>query len=118
MPAPLFIPPHINCQNCGDCCGMIPAFPEEVDHIKLYLKQHPEIIEKARLQSHRSFNCPFRDNNEKKCMVYSVRPIVCRLMGVCNGMECKHGNSANIDGSIFLHGYPKDQVIILNWVDW
>jgi hypothetical protein len=35
-------------------------------------------------------------------MIYSVRPVICMLMGVVSGMTCPNGNSANIDGHKFI----------------
>ena len=55
----------------------------------------------------------------KKCLIYPVRPTVCRLMGVAKGMDCPNGNTCEIDGYKFL---PKDANIsnteISNVVRW
>lgn len=111
------IPAHKNCKNCGDCCGVIPAAANEIKHIQEYLDKHPMIREIAQRQSH-SIKCPFRDETNRKCLIYPVRPIVCRLMGVCSGMSCTYGNSNNIDGTALIKGDSMADVIILNSMDW
>ena len=50
------------------------------------------------------YTCPFRDEKNKKCMIYDVRPIICKLFGVTKGMKCKNGNSCNIDGHKHILG--------------
>lgn len=103
------IPQHTKCTNCGSCCGIIPATQEEVTKIKEYIKEHNIKPRKP------SITCPFRNAEIKRCDIYPVRPIICKLMGVTNGMECPHGNSHEIDGSKFIvTGEP----MILNFIDW
>ena len=82
-----------NCKNgccscCGECCtDFLPVTKEEVIRIKEYLFQHPEIKE----QDHISGNnlkvlCAFRDEENKKCLIYDVRPEICRKF-CCNQNE-------------------------------
>lgn len=109
------IPKHKNCVNCGACCGIVPASPQEVETIKNYIKANN--IEPVRKSG--KIMCPFRDGKAKKCLIYPVRPIVCQLFGVTSGMDCPNGNSANIDGRKFL---KKDDVLsksmIINFIEW
>lgn len=112
----LNIPEHKNCINCGCCCGVIPVSPKEFQTIKEYLKTHEDALSLARKATN-IINCPFRDDEKKLCAIYPVRPIVCRLFGVTDGMECPNGNSANIDGRKFRLA-SVDEAIILNVVDW
>ena len=109
----LNIPAHTNCTNCGKCCGVIPATIPEINAIRDYIAVngiHP-------IERKDKTICPFRDEKNKKCLVYPVRPIVCRLYGVAKGcMQCPNGNSAEIDGKKFLlEGFP---VKILNFMKW
>lgn len=115
---PYNIPAHTGCQNCGDCCSMIPATSHELQRIYSHLKTHPNIRTRAQQNAHKLFVCPFRDNATQRCLIYSVRPIICVLMGVCAGMECTHGNSAYIDGRPFLQDHDLEHVVILNLLDW
>lgn len=106
------IPNHKNCTNCGKCCGFVPASVSEVNAIRDYIAVNGiEPIARADKSI-----CPFRDEENKKCLIYPVRPIVCRLFGVAKGvMQCTNGNSAEIDGMKFL---PKEDIKILNFERW
>lgn len=109
------IPEHKNCTNCGECCSIVPASIPEVNTIRNYIAVHG--INPIKHED--KATCPFRDNEAKKCLIYPVRPTVCRLMGVAKGMNCPNGNTCEIDGLNFL---PKDANIsnteILNVVRW
>ncbi len=110
----LNIPKHENCVNCGACCGIIPATQEEVKEIQKYMGVHH--IKPNRINS---ITCPFRNEVEKRCDIYPVRPLVCRLFGVVkmNGLSgCPQGNSAQIDGSKFLG--ERKEMELLNFIDW
>lgn len=107
----LNIPEHKNCANCGECCGLIPATSEEIVAIRKYLDKHSDINPRKG-----GIDCPFRNNEAKRCDIYPVRPVVCRLMGVCKGMECPHGNTCEIDGNLFLK--HRDVGMLLNFIKW
>lgn len=108
------IPLHTKCTNCGECCGIIPATKEEISDIqKFILKNGIKPMKKP------TIICPFRDTKEKKCLIYPVRPLICRLFGVTEGtMKCKNGNSANIDGTKFVDTARKASIQLLNNVGW
>lgn len=112
------IPAHKGCQNCGDCCGMIPVSHDELQRIRDYIENYPDIRAKAQQQAHVRDSCPFRDDEARHCLIYPVRPMLCRLMGVTEGMQCKWGNSADIDGHPFIQGYELSEIILLNNLDW
>lgn len=113
---PYSIPAHVNCINCGLCCGLIPATVGEVRTIRDFLDLHPEARELATRQSKNMLHCPFRDDTKQSCSVYPVRPLVCRLMGVCKGMQCANGNTIEMD---FQHVVPvQEQLAFLNTRDW
>lgn len=111
----LNIPDH-NCQNCGECCGPVPASKKEIEHIRQYLKENPHALSK--MGKGENLTCVFRNEEEKKCLIYPVRPLVCRLMGVAKGLICTHGNSANIDGRKFLDETFAEEPQLLNAVRW
>jgi Fe-S-cluster containining protein len=80
-----------NCIDCDECCSILaPLSEDELDVIKKFLatKKGKEIYEKAKKnrtipavladQSTVNLICPFVDEN-KKCMIYDIRPEVCRL---------------------------------------
>lgn len=113
------LPAHKNCNNCGDCCGMIPASPQEVTQIMRYLECHAEARAVARKVGNDPLHCPFRDDLKKRCAIYPVRPVICRMFGVCKGMECKNGNTAQLDGTKFLGPeHDLDSIAILNMLDF
>lgn len=112
------IPAHKNCKNCGACCGIIPASPSEVKTIKDFLANHPDEKAHAVKNSMKPHRCPFRDKKQKKCLIYPVRPVLCWLMGVVDGMKCANGNSMNIDGDPFMQNIRLSEAKILNLLDW
>lgn len=113
---PLNIPIHKNCTNCGECCGAILVTKKEIDEIQRYLEKYPEVRQEASQREGKFLHCPFRDDEKYRCSIYSVRPLVCRLMGVCKGMTCKNGNSANINYDAVI---PKrEPLIMLNFQKW
>lgn len=107
----LNIPAHTKCTNCGRCCGLVPASQKEIAEIRQYIKKHGIIPEKQ------GITCPFRNEKEKKCDIYPVRPIICRLMGVTKQTRCPNGNSAEIDG-FKLMGEVYNDADVLNFIDW
>lgn len=118
MYALLNIPAHKTCTNCGECCGAIPANDAEIQAIRNYLDKHPDIRALAVRQSGRVLDCPFRDKEKRRCSIYPVRPMICRLCGVSQGMQCKYGNSMEIDGYRFLTAHSLDEVTLLNYENW
>ena len=77
-----------NCSNCGQCCTeFLPLTTDEVRLIKTYVKEK-HIKPKFQIFSSTGFNtkCPFRDEENKKCLIYTVRPKICRLFK-CNQTE-------------------------------
>lgn len=109
------IPRHNNCTNCGECCGLVPATIVEINTIRNYIAIHGI----SPIKHKDKVTCPFRDNEAKKCLIYPVRPTICRLMGVVKGMNCSNGNTCEIDGDKFLpKGKEVKDVELLNFVRW
>lgn len=71
-----------NCKNCGECCGPAPITNEELRSIKRFLKMKdmklPEVKDEL--------TCRFRKDNS--CLIYPVRPIVCKLFGEYENLYC------------------------------
>lgn len=70
------------CSQCGACCSnLLPVSSKEVKEIHRYVKKH-HIPEQKRLTPLADvaldLTCPFRSETEKKCLIYSVRPQICR----------------------------------------
>lgn len=70
------------CSNCGSCCSnILPISTEEILRIKLYIKKHQikeQVCNYPTAEPVFNFVCPFRDNAGKKCLIYQVRPAICR----------------------------------------
>lgn len=92
-----FIPPHLKCTNCGECCGPVPISEKEYERIFDYCIEN-NIKPLLKLD----YSCEFRDEKQKKCLIYPVRPDICKLFGVSKGMNCPNGNSYEIDGVKFI----------------
>ena len=70
------------CSQCGACCSsLLPITSKELSDLKKYVRSHhikpikhfaPTIVPMPDL------TCPFRSDEEKKCLVYEVRPEICR----------------------------------------
>lgn len=116
MYALLNIPEHKNCNNCGGCCEIVMASEKEIENIRKFIKKNPNVLDET--GSPTSLTCIFRDEEEKKCLIYPVRPISCRLMGVVEGMECSQGNSNDLNGRKFMSEVFLKSPRILNMMRW
>lgn len=75
------------CSGCGECCtDFIPLTVNEVINIRKYIKKHNIKAAKAEDEKHIYAKCPFRDDVNKKCNIYEVRPSICRKF-ICNQDE-------------------------------
>lgn len=70
------------CSGCGSCCSnYIPISSKEIKAIKRYVKKHcikEQIHRYPTAEPVMDFTCPFRSDSEKKCLIYEVRPAICR----------------------------------------
>lgn len=76
------------CSNCGECCTtFLPLASHEISRIKRYLKEHSEIKNQRHIEGNdMHILCAFRDRENKKCLIYEVRPDICRKYK-CNQVE-------------------------------
>lgn len=81
--------PEGKCQGCADCCmESVETHWIEFLHIYHYVQQRPEILHKLRpnilrfylLEGVIKLHCPFQIEG-RKCAIYPVRPLPCRLFG-------------------------------------
>ena len=92
-----------NCSRCGGCCtDFIFISDSEITKIKQFLKKHPvkEQHGAKDFNGRIPFLCPFYDSINKKCLVYSVRPSVCRMF------QCNK-SSATLDSIKATYTAPK-----------
>lgn len=70
------------CSSCGQCCSnFLPVSSKEVKEIKRYVKKHKITEQKHNFpvtNEIADFTCPFRSEKERKCLIYEVRPLICR----------------------------------------
>lgn len=74
------------CSNCGECCSnFLPLSDVEIKTIKEYVKKHNIKPCNHTLAVSKEIDgiCPFRDSINKRCLIYKVRPEICRSF-ICN----------------------------------
>ena len=72
------------CSNCGECCSnALPLSAGEIRIIKNYIKKHNIKEQRHNYMVGADMTCPFRDESNRKCLIYSVRPQICREF-MCN----------------------------------
>lgn len=72
------------CSNCGKCCScLLPLSQSEITRIKEYIKKNNIKEQRHNVASGVDLTCPFRDEANKKCLIYPIRPQICRTF-VCN----------------------------------
>lgn len=72
------------CSNCGKCCSdILPLSRMEIDRIKRYIKTHGIREQRHNGRTGADLTCPFRDEKARKCLIYKVRPDICRVF-MCN----------------------------------
>lgn len=70
------------CSNCGQCCSnFLPISGKEIKEIRRYIlkkriSEQKHIVPTATPVD--DWTCPFRDNSGRKCVIYAVRPAICR----------------------------------------
>lgn len=97
--------PEFDCARCGKCCGVLGATSMEMHLIDTYVeKQNIEVPEYLQtgisnrmiVRTTEKLLCPYLKDHE--CMVYPVRPTICRLFGtVTERMICAAGRAATRD---------------------
>ncbi|MDG6228495.1 MAG: YkgJ family cysteine cluster protein [Candidatus Thermoplasmatota archaeon] len=86
--------PTMNCSHCHSCCGPIFWFEPEEILIRSYLKEHHlDYIQLTHEEFEKNgMHCPYLSKNG--CLIYPVRPIVCRLQGVTQELLCSHNTKS------------------------
>ncbi len=80
------------CRNCGQCCGLMYFPPTDKKRINHYLKTEVSEAEYERVMSQMRgpLTCKYRDKEKKKCLIYPVRPEICKMQGHYEGLSCPH----------------------------
>lgn len=67
------------CSNCGKCCSnALPLSAGEIKIIKNYIKKHNIKEQRHNYMVGADMTCPFRDEVNKMCLIYRVRPQICK----------------------------------------
>ncbi len=70
------------CSGCGECCSnLLPMTRREIDAIRKYIKSHEIKPQKHFIPTRNPVAdtvCPFRDNTNRRCLIYEVRPDICK----------------------------------------
>ena len=87
-------------KGCSSCCAKVLSFfPVELLYIVDYIKNNDVDIQlisdniKA-IEENKLHSCPFLDNDE--CIIYDVRPIICRTFGLPAMVEVDDDNKAEL----------------------
>jgi Fe-S-cluster containining protein len=90
------VPPMTCKGKCTKACGMIPLERIELEEIKRRLGRrfqekwirNGEAFGVEFMLRTDDFECPMLVNG--RCSVYDIRPMICRLYGIAEGMPCGH----------------------------
>lgn len=106
------------CLDCGECCKELSLSKDEYNLIlksvpktaQEYLKRRtkPDPNEPKLMQI--KGNCPFFSKEQKKCLIYKIRPYVCRAF------NC--GRNSLKDPVIFVDGHCINHTIRLKKDPW
>lgn len=108
--------PESTCpNNCGKCCGILYPSIAELRNIYDWCQKHH--IEYKEFPMTVGLNCPYLAQN-KKCVIYPVRPFLCRILGVSIDLPCpikkltsmeilNHAQSSYLYKQIYLKGKEK-----------
>ena len=79
------IPDLPGCLKCGACCGPHGWAYCEWLVITTWIREHGLKEKFAKSLFNR---CPYYRPEDGSCEIYPVRPVICRLYGVAEGLEC------------------------------
>lgn len=82
--------PDFECKHCHKCCGPIIWFKPEEILIRDFIKSNDVeyIVWSTQQFKNNGMRCPYIKND--RCIIYPVRPIVCRLQGNLSDMPCEY----------------------------
>ena len=88
------------CSNCGECCSdLLTLTAKEIAVIRKYIAKH-NIKEQKNLpivlRNSLDMTCPFRDEANRKCLIYEVRPLICQAYMCCHTKDDILANSPKL----------------------
>ncbi len=86
--------PSVPCKGlCHDQCTLIPVAKAEreaiADHTGRRVKTIPDMQQAVMRPADDGLTCRYL--KKSRCTIYEVRPMICRLYGAAEGLECPHG---------------------------
>ena len=93
--------PSFHCQHCQQCSNPIIWFKAEEINIKEFLKLHhlSYLTYSDEEFGQNQLKCPYLSKN--RCMIYPVRPLVCRLQGLIPELFCPNNNSTLLSAETY-----------------
>jgi len=86
--------PTADCNGCdgcaGRCMGGLAVTRTEFEAIRDYLGG-PIFVPGLRYPGRMSAPCEFKDPDGPRCLIYPVRPLICRLFGIVEWLPCPLG---------------------------
>lgn len=84
--------PSFDCKHCNECCGPVIWFEPEEQLIKKFMINNniKRVVWNKEEFERNNMKCPYLKDN--RCIIYPVRPLVCRLQGVVSDLKCKQKN--------------------------
>ena len=87
------------CSQCGQCCSnLLPLSDKEIARIKAYIKKHGIKEQRHNALLTVDMTCPFRDERNKKCLIYDIRPEICRVF------QCNQERVVIVANKMRMHG--------------
>ncbi len=91
-----------SCDGCRDCAsrcaGDVPMLSTEYQAIRQYLADEGQQIPPPprRLSTQMMAGCRFLDRDSRWCVIYPVRPLICRLFGLVEWLPCPTGKQTMV----------------------
>ena len=114
------------CSGCGECCStLLPVSSNEIKQIKRYIEKH-KILEQKTCPPMTDFTldmtCPFRSEKERKCLIYPVRPEICRVFQCDQSSEIIRKNKRMLHHKYYVIDmrevfYGRDNILVKMCVD-
>ena len=101
------------CKQCHKCCGPIVWFEPEEILIRNYLEKNKikRVVWTKEEFEKNYMRCPYLIDD--KCIIYPVRPIVCRLQGNISELRCISSNNSNLISEIELNKIREEFVKLI-----
>lgn len=100
------------CSNCGQCCSnILPLSKSEISQIHEYIAEN-NIKEQSNLYPMRGqildMICPFRDNKNKCCTIYKIRPMICKCFKCDNTKNKIYADKKMFERTRFIVNMRKE----------